>query len=64
MRRDGFERLSIEQAHLAALAVLPIHHRDPFAHLLVAQAISEGATLMSDDDALRSYTAPIVRCGS
>ena len=52
---DGFERLGIESAHLRALATLPAHHRDPFDHLLIAQAIGEDATLISDDRMMRRY---------
>jgi PIN domain nuclease of toxin-antitoxin system len=47
--QDGFERLPITTAHLAALAVLATHHRDPFDHLLMAQAIAEDAVLVSAD---------------
>ena len=59
--RDGFTRLAIEQSHLVTLATLPIHHRDPFDHLLIAQAISEGAALVSDDQAVRAYPVQVVR---
>lgn len=61
--RDGFERLGIEAAHLATLATLPIHHRDPFDHLLIAQAISEAATLLSDDRSMQPYPLTVLRCG-
>lgn len=49
--RDGFDLLSITPAHLSALRTLPRHpdHRDPFDHLLVAQAITEDATFVSED---------------
>jgi PIN domain nuclease of toxin-antitoxin system len=38
--RDGFFLLPIALAHLQTLAALPVHHRDPFDHLLIAQAIA------------------------
>lgn len=38
---QGFDRLDISDAHLIALAALPLHHRDPFDHLLMAQAVVE-----------------------
>lgn len=47
--------LPIELAHLAKLEKLPLHHRDPFDRLLVAQAIAEDATLITVDAQLRRY---------
>ncbi len=49
MTRGIFDRLPISTAHLAVLVHLPNHHRDPFDHLLIAQAISEDAEFASDD---------------
>ena len=43
---QGFDRLDITDAHLIALATLPLHHRDPFDHLRMAQAVAEGAYLV------------------
>jgi PIN domain nuclease of toxin-antitoxin system len=51
----GFSRLRIEFAHVEALRALPPHHADPFDRLLVAQAIVEGATLVTHDRALEPY---------
>lgn len=41
----GFRTLGVEIAHLVRLAGLPVHadHKDPFDHLLIAQAIAEAA---------------------
>jgi PIN domain nuclease of toxin-antitoxin system len=57
--RYGFVLLSIEPAHIARVAVLPFPgpHKDPFDRLLVAQALVEGLTLISADDALDVYAA-------
>lgn len=51
----GFERLAVEFERAEAVRALPPHHRDPFDRLLVAQAIVEGATLVTHDLALKSY---------
>lgn len=32
-----------------------MHHKDPFDRLLVAQAIAEGVTIVSEDSALDPY---------
>lgn len=47
--------LPIELGHLAELARLPLHHRDPFDRMLVAQARREGLALLSEDAALTAY---------
>ena len=62
--RDGFTLLDISPAHLKALADLPFHedHRDPFDHLLVAQAISEGATFLSEDRHTPRYPVAFLTC--
>ncbi|ANK94211.1 MULTISPECIES: type II toxin-antitoxin system VapC family toxin [Rhizobium] len=59
---QGFDRLDISDAHLIALAALPLHHRDPFDHLLMAQAGAEGAYLVSDDQNVALYGIPFVTC--
>lgn len=40
MRLDGLSSLAFEHVHAAALATLPLHHRDPFDRMLVAQALT------------------------
>lgn len=53
---NGFELLPIEIAHLATVATLPFHHRDPFDRLLIAQAITEKMPVVSSDSAFDAYT--------
>jgi PIN domain nuclease of toxin-antitoxin system len=60
--REGFVLLGISTAHLAALAKLPMHHRDPFDHLLIAQAIEEDATLISANRNTSRYPVRLVAC--
>jgi PIN domain nuclease of toxin-antitoxin system len=59
---EGFEILDILAEHLVALAKLPLHHRDPFDHLLIAQAIADDLTLMSSDENVPHYPVKMVRC--
>jgi PIN domain nuclease of toxin-antitoxin system len=56
----GFSLLPISGEHAAAVAELPLHHRDPFDRLLVAQAQLEPMRLLSNDDALRAYGECVV----
>ena len=62
-RESGFEELPV-RAHAAALvADLPLHHRDPFDRLLVAQAIIEPVRLYTSDPQLSSYSDLVVLIG-
>jgi PIN domain nuclease of toxin-antitoxin system len=56
----NIEILPIEQADLAQYLILPLHHRDPFDRLLIAQAIDRNLTLVSIDDAFQSYSVPLL----
>jgi PIN domain nuclease of toxin-antitoxin system len=52
---SGAEALPITAQHAEATRDLPMHHRDPFDRLLVAQAIVEDAVLISADERLDAY---------
>lgn len=52
---SGIELLEITLEHAAAAAALPPVHRDPFDRMLIAQAIVEGLTAVTDDPAFRRY---------
>lgn len=47
--------VALQLNHLAALAVLPSHHRDPFDRLLIATAHADDFTLISGDRQLARY---------
>jgi len=53
--RSGFQELAVSFEHAVATADLPLHHRDPFDRLLVAQARVEDATLATADETLAAY---------
>ena len=53
---SGFEELPVSAEHAAAVADLPLYHRDPFDRLLVAQAMAVPLTLLSSDEILQRYT--------
>ena len=62
VRQEGFTLLDIGITHLLTLAGLPMHHRDPFDHMLIAQAIAEDATFMSEDRNVSRYPVRMVTC--
>src|SRR5258707_987577 len=49
---NAFEILHIEPKHTSLLTTLPLHHKDPFDRLMVAQALVEGTPIVSIDGAL------------
>jgi len=57
---NALQLLSISPAHIFALGQLPPHHRDPFDRLLIAQAITEEALILSIDDIFRRYDVPLL----
>lgn len=52
---DGIIVLPIKPAHIEVIETLPLHHKDPFDRLLVAQAQVEGWPIVSADPALDKY---------
>ncbi|HEY6326395.1 MAG TPA: type II toxin-antitoxin system VapC family toxin [Candidatus Cybelea sp.] len=53
---SGFQELPIRASAAARVAELPLHHRDPFDRILVAQALCEPAKLFTADAALVPYS--------
>jgi PIN domain nuclease of toxin-antitoxin system len=56
LARTGFELLPISVAHVTGVETLPVHHKDPFDRLLIAQSIIEGVPIVSVDAAFDPYT--------
>lgn len=56
----GVEVLPVSGRHADLVASLPLHHRDPFDRLLVAQATLEGLPLVSDDQWMRRYDVEVI----
>jgi PIN domain nuclease of toxin-antitoxin system len=55
VRRNRFRLLPIDLRHMAHVSSLPLHHRDPFDRLLVAQSRQDNLPLISVDDVLDAY---------
>jgi PIN domain nuclease of toxin-antitoxin system len=52
--------LPIQSNHALEVAKLPIHHRDPFDRMLIAQALTERMTLVSGDAQFGPYSVPLL----
>lgn len=57
---NGFLALQADFNHYRALLELPLHHRDPFARLLIAQAEVERMTLITCDLNMLAYGVPLL----
>ena len=61
MEISGVAPLPIQQAHALHVSELPLHHRDPFDRLLVAQAQLEKLTVLTSDPLFDEYEVDIRR---
>jgi PIN domain nuclease of toxin-antitoxin system len=57
----GFSVLPITGADAERASALPMHHRDPFDRMLVAQASRLDATIVSRDEAFAAYGVNVIR---
>lgn len=56
---NGYIELPITGQHAANVDSLPPLHKDPFDRLLLAQALTEGITLLTTDAQLSRYKSPV-----
>ena len=60
---NGYNEIAITSQHAIAVSGLQDIHRDPFDRVLVAQAITEGITLLTADKLVAQYSGPIIDVG-
>ena len=58
---NGYGELPITSQHAVSVDGLPPLHKDPFDRLLLAQALTEGITLVTSDAQLARYDGPVRR---
>ncbi|OFW13900.1 MAG: twitching motility protein PilT [Acidobacteria bacterium RIFCSPLOWO2_12_FULL_66_10] len=56
---NGYAELPVTSQHAVNIDGLPALHKDPFDRLLLAQALSEGITLLTGDAQLARYAGPV-----
>lgn len=56
----GIRVVGLSAEHGLAVAELPLHHRDPFDRLLIAQARLDGYALVSADERIRAYDVTLI----
>ena len=55
LRRSDVDLLPLDLPVIDHLRTLPLHHRDPFDRLIIAQALAGGLTLATRDRAFFAY---------
>ena len=55
LAREGWRELPVTLEHAVRAGLLPLHHRDPFDRLLVAQAQALNLPILSADRGLDAY---------
>jgi PIN domain nuclease of toxin-antitoxin system len=60
MCASGFRLLDVTAEHAMTAGRLPMHHRDPFDRMLVAQAQIEGLTLVTRDAHVQKYDVDVL----
>ena len=56
---NGYGELPIASEHVVAVDTLPPLHKDPFDRVLIAQALVEGIILLTTDEVVACYPAPV-----
>jgi PIN domain nuclease of toxin-antitoxin system len=56
----GAVLLPIAISHVKRVQTIPLHHRDPFDRMLVAQAMEESLTLISRDRHVKLYGVAVL----
>ena len=56
----SFEELPINSQYMKAYVELPLLHKDPFDHMLIAQTISSPMRLITGDSLLTNYSSLVM----
>ncbi len=59
-QKTGLEILNFSGAEAMVLGELPLHHKDPFDRMLIAQALINRLSLMSDDSKFLQYECKVI----
>jgi PIN domain nuclease of toxin-antitoxin system len=60
LAENGIEMLPISIDHLLALERLPMHHRDPFDRMLIAQSLEENLPIITSDPLFARYDVRLI----
>ena len=57
--KSGFVPLPISLSHASRVSELPALHKDPFDRILIAQALHENYSLVSNNEVIKKYKVKI-----
>jgi PIN domain nuclease of toxin-antitoxin system len=60
--RSSFDELLVSSVHAATAGQLPMHHRDPFDRMIIAQGHEEESTVVTPDDKFSLYDVDVMEC--
>ena len=60
LAENGIKSLPISIDHLLALERLPMHHRDPFDRMLIAQSMEEDWPIITADPKFKQYPIRVI----
>ena len=60
LAENGIETLPIDLDHLLVFEGLPMHHRDPFDRMLIAQALEENLPIVTGDPLFARYPVKVI----
>lgn len=60
MSSNGVDVLSIKLEHVLEIEKLPLHHRDPFDRVLIAQSLAEGWPIITSDPMFKKYPIRVI----
>ncbi len=60
IKLNALSVLPVDLQHTFTLQRLPVHHRDPFDRILIAQALAIDATLVTRDRLIGQYSVPVL----
>jgi PIN domain nuclease of toxin-antitoxin system len=63
LAEQNIQALTINQSHALKVYDLPLHHRDPFDRLIIAQAMVEEMVILTSDRDFEKYPVQVVWCG-
>lgn len=64
LEEQGMVGLAFTPRHGRKVVELPLHHRDPFDRMLIAQALEEGLTIVTADTRFAAYGVPVLSASS
>ena len=60
LRTSNGTRFPVNVRHVLRLETLPLHHKDPFDRLLIAQALEEDVAILTADPLISKYDVKVV----